>query len=66
MASASSGDRKVNSSILPSVPTNLTVIMVAEHIYRHALARWASVAGRAWAVRGSALADNSAEKGCAG
>jgi choline dehydrogenase-like flavoprotein len=24
---------------VPSVPTNLTVIMVAEHIYRHNLAR---------------------------
>ena len=34
--------RVIDASILPevpSVPTNLTVIMVAEHIYRHALAR---------------------------
>jgi choline dehydrogenase len=33
--------RVIDASILPavpSVPTNLTVIMVAEHIYRHALA----------------------------
>jgi choline dehydrogenase-like flavoprotein len=32
----------IDASILPevpSVPTNLTTIMVAEHIYRHALAR---------------------------
>ena len=34
--------RVIDASILPavpSVPTNLTVIMVAEHIYRHALSR---------------------------
>jgi choline dehydrogenase len=34
--------RVIDASILPevpSVPTNLTTIMVAEHIYRHALAR---------------------------
>ena len=34
--------RVIDASILPevpSVPTNLTVIMVAEHIYQHALAR---------------------------
>jgi len=34
--------RVIDASILPavpSVPTNLTVIMAAEHIYRHALAR---------------------------
>jgi choline dehydrogenase len=34
--------RVIDASIfpaVPSVPTNLTVIMVAEHIYRHALAR---------------------------
>jgi choline dehydrogenase len=34
--------RVIDASIfpgVPSVPTNLTVIMVAEHIYRHNLAR---------------------------
>ena len=34
--------KAVDATILPeapSVPTNLTVIMVAEHIYRHALSR---------------------------
>jgi choline dehydrogenase len=34
--------RVIDASILPavpSVPTNLTVIMVAEHIYQHALSR---------------------------
>jgi choline dehydrogenase len=34
--------RVIDASIIPevpSVPTNLTTIMVAEHIYRHALAR---------------------------
>jgi choline dehydrogenase len=34
--------RVIDASILPavpSVPTNLTVIMAAEHIYRHVLAR---------------------------
>jgi choline dehydrogenase len=36
------GLRVMDASILPevpSVPTNLTVIMAAEHIYRHTLAR---------------------------
>ena len=34
--------RVIDASILPGVPfvpTNLTVIMAAEHIYRHALCR---------------------------
>jgi choline dehydrogenase-like flavoprotein len=34
--------RVIDASILPAVPfvpTNLTVIMAAEHIYRHALSR---------------------------
>jgi choline dehydrogenase len=34
--------RVIDASILPQVPstpTNLTTIMIAEHIYRHTLAR---------------------------